>query len=212
MTKIFALLVMLTAGVGPAVEPEYVPAGERAYTIDLERDGFVNGKMDSDRMMIVRNCKLERDAAYLYSLMLEAADEDGITLRPIDCYRTYQEQDRAYNRACPIKEVPASAAPGATGVKKVRICSGPPVAPPGRSNHGWGRAVDFKDRYHTLTCYDTEYDWLRANAHRFGWVNPPWAACGLDTQEPWHWEFAGVTDPTLVEYIVVDYTLLPPLE
>ena len=37
---------------------------------------------------------------------------------------------------------------------------------------------------------------MQGNAHRFGWVHPDWAHCGMSTQEPWHWEFAGVTDPS----------------
>jgi hypothetical protein len=35
---------------------------------------------------------------------------------------------------------------------------------------------------------------MQGNAHRFGWVHPDWAHCGKVTQEPWHWEYAGVTD------------------
>ena len=33
----------------------------------------------------------------------------------------------------------------------MRVCSGPLTAPPGESNHGWGRAVDFKDNRNILT-------------------------------------------------------------
>jgi hypothetical protein len=39
---------------------------------------------------------------------------------------------------------------------------------------------------------------MQGNAYRFGWVHPDWATCGKRTQEPWHWEFAGVTDPLLL--------------
>ncbi|MGI9611016.1 MAG: hypothetical protein ACR2NL_12055, partial [Acidimicrobiia bacterium] len=59
--------------------PEYVPVGEEAYTLDLELDGYINGKMDNDRLMTFRGCKLERDAAYMYALMWAAADADGVT-------------------------------------------------------------------------------------------------------------------------------------
>ncbi len=81
MPKIFALLVVMLAGLAPGESPEYVAAGDVAYTLDLEVDGYVNGKMDPARLMTVEGCTLERDAAYLYSLMLAAADEDGIDLR-----------------------------------------------------------------------------------------------------------------------------------
>lgn len=219
MPKIFALVAVLIAGLGPGEAPEYVPAGTEAYSLDLELDGYRNGYMDPDRMMTVRGCTLERDAAYLFSLMLEAADEDGVRLGFKDCYRSFSTQASAYERRCPYVEEPVYGVDEETGAKiqvstrRVRQCSGPPVAPAGRSNHGWGRAVDFADRYGSiLTCYDSEFRWLQANAHRFGWVHPDWAHCGRDTQEPWHWEFAGVTDPTLVEYVRIDPALLPALE
>jgi len=218
MPKVIALLVVLIAGLGPGESPEYVPAGTEAYSVDLELDGYRNGRMDLDRMMTVNGCTLERDAAYLYSKMIDAANQDGIDLRHEDCYRSYTDQARAYERRCPVIENalftsdPETGAQVQTGVKKERECSGPPVAPAGASNHGWGRAVDFADRNGVLGCYDDEFHWLRNNAHRFGWVHPAWARCGLETQEPWHWEFAGVTDPTLVEYVRIDPSLIPALE
>jgi LAS superfamily LD-carboxypeptidase LdcB len=92
------------------------------------------------------------------------------------------------------------------------VCTGPPIAYPGTSNHGWGRAIDFKDRRNVLTCYDEEFLWLKNNAHRFGWVHPPWAHCGMETQEPWHWEYAGVTDPTLVQFVTIDPALMATAE
>lgn len=218
MPIVYALIVSLVAGLGPGETPEYAPAGKEAYTLDLELDGFVNGKMDADRMMTVSGCTLERDAAYLYSLMLEAAREDGVNLYAEDCYRSYNVQAAAYERRCPVVETPVYTRDSATGekvqsgTKKERECKGAPVAPAGRSNHGWGRAVDFATRYRVLSCYDEEFHWLKLNAHRFGWVHPEWAACGKKSQEPWHWEYAGVTDPSLVPYVSIDPSLVPDLE
>lgn len=217
MHSLFAL-VLLFAGLAPGEAPEYAPAGDQAYTIDLEVDGYRNGYMDSDRLMTVNRCTLERDAAYTYSLMMAGAEEDGVSLRPESCYRTYGQQDAAFNRRCPITEVPVyaesevSGGKVQTGSKMERVCTGPPTARAGQSNHGWGRAVDFGDRSGVLTCYDDEFLWLQRNAHRFGWVHPPWARCGMETEEAWHWEFAGVTAPVLVGYVNLDPTLLRAVE
>lgn len=218
MPIFLTLLVVLTAGLAPGEEPEYLPAGDEAYTADLEVDGYRNGRMDPARMMTVERCTLERDAAYLYSLMIAAAREDGVDLWHEDCYRTYEDQKSAYERRCPYVETelfgvdPETGERVQTGVKRARECSGPPVAPAGASNHGWGRAVDFATRYRVLSCYDEEFHWLKNNAYRFGWIHPDWAHCGKKTQEPWHWEFAGVTDPTLVAYVTIDPTLIPAME
>lgn len=218
MPIVYALLLAVFAGLAPGEQPEYAPAGVEAYTLDLELDGYRNGQMDPDRMMTVSGCTLERDAAYLYSLLLDAARDDGINLYAEDCYRSYNVQAAAYERRCPVVETPIYTFDAATGekvqsgTKKERECSGPPVAPAGRSNHGWGRAVDFATSYRVLSCYDEEFHWLKLNAHRFGWVHPDWAACGKSTQEPWHWEYAGVTDPQLVKFVAIDPTLVPELE
>ncbi|GAB2489797.1 hypothetical protein GCM10027063_33860 [Promicromonospora xylanilytica] len=60
------------------------------------------------------------------------------------------------------------------------------TATPGRSNHGWGLAVDI--------CADSyageRWDWLKAHAPEHGWDNPQWAQSGgSGPYEPWHWEF-----------------------
>jgi len=37
------------------------------------------------------------------------------------------------------------------------------------------------------------FDWLTANAGRFGWVHPPWAQPGGSKPEPWHWEYGAIS-------------------
>ena len=59
-------------------------------------------------------------------------------------------------------------------------------APPCISNHGWGLAADIN-----VGGFDSPaYKWLEANAHKYGYVNPPWAKPGGSKTEPWHWEYA----------------------
>lgn len=209
LALILSLISIFPAASATETAPiiDYVAAGEKAYATDLELDGYINGKMDKDRLMTFRGCTLERDAAYMYALMWSAADSDGVTLRTIDCYRTYNKQDAAYNRRCPYTSVakydidPVTGEKWKTGTRSVRICSGPPTARAGESNHGWGRAIDFGNRRgSTLDCRSEEFRWLQANSKRFGWVHPRWAWCDRDSLEPWHFEYAGVTDPTLVSY------------
>lgn len=211
-------IAILFSGLAAGETPEFAPAGDEAYSLDLELDGYRNGYMDSDRLMTINGCTLERDAAYTFALMYEAAERDGIRLRAESCYRTYSVQDRAYNRRCPLADVPVyadgdvSGGKVQTGTKKVRVCTGPPTARAGKSNHGWGRAIDFTDGRGVLTCYDEEFQWLQLNAHRFGWVHPGWARCGMPLEEAWHWEFAGVTAPILVGYVNLDPALLRTVE
>jgi hypothetical protein len=201
---IFTVLLAITTALAPLTTPDYVPAGEEAYTLDLEVDGYRNGRMPSDRLMTFDGCTLERDAAYMYALLMEAAERDGVRLGFEDCYRSYNSQRSSYDRRCPVVETPIFETDPLTGLSvqvgsnSERVCSGPPIAKAGHSNHGWGRAVDFTDGSGVLSCADEAFLWMQGNAYRFGWVHPDWATCGKRTQEPWHWEFAGVTDPLLL--------------
>lgn len=181
-------------------DEDYRPISDAAYTEDLAQVGYRNGDMPSIRMIDVNGCLLERDAAYTLSVMVEAARLDGVDLTPQECYRSFGSQSAAYDRRCPIVEEeivkidPETGEETVTGVKRSRSCSGPPTARPGRSNHGWGRAVDFGTGRRVLACRDAAFFWLQENASRFGWVHPDWATCGRATREPWHWEWGGVTE------------------
>lgn len=91
------------------------------------------------------------------------------------------------------------------------------AATAGRSIHGWGLAIDINvlvtgQRYATVddAFASPEYQWLTANAARWGWINPAWAkpvALGgnghggyvgdsAGNLEPWHWEWAAFLTPT----------------
>lgn len=204
-TLIFAVVLS-----GAPVSDGLVPAGEEALTIDLVLGDYVNGYMTKDRLMTYEGCTLERDAAYTYALMMEAARLDGVHLVPTDCYRTYWEQKAAYNSRCPYTDTavydrdPITGEKYQVGTKNVRVCTGPPTALPGRSNHGWGRAVDFSDGSGELRCKDRAFIWLQSNAQLFGWVHPPWAHCGQKTQEAWHWEYAGLDRADLLPVVTID--------
>lgn len=198
-----ALLVISLAAptaVAAVGDADYEPITDEAYVSDLQELGYRNGDMPSVRMIELGSCLMERDAGYTLSLMIEAAGIDGVGLYTNDCYRSYGAQASAYDRRCPIEEEEVTREDPATGettvvtVNKVRVCKGPPIARPGHSNHGYGRAVDFSSGYRTLTCQDAAFAWLQENAGRFGWVHPDWAHCGRVTQEPWHWEWGGVAE------------------
>ena len=70
--------------------------------------------------------------------------------------------------------------------QRLKRTRGRMAAPPGKSNHGWGLAVDFC----RSTVSGESQQWLIDNGVAFGWVNPNWAKRGgTGPFEPWHWEF-----------------------
>ena len=136
-----------------------------------------NGRLDPSTL-----CHVPYDAKQLLRCDAEAAwmklnavykAEWGEDI-PIDLsYRTYDEQ------------------------VKMREIYGGGAAIPGTSNHGWGTAVDLPDyREGGIGLewnYGTpKYEWMKANAPAFGWVNPSWAVQdGPGPHEPWHFEYVG---------------------
>ena len=89
--------------------------------------------------------------------MIADAKRDGVKIGITDSYRSYDEQVDLVRR-------------------KGLYSQGGLAATPGTSQHGWGLAVD-ADVTDPATL-----NWVRANAHRFGWVEAV-------PREPWHWEY-----------------------
>lgn len=68
----------------------------------------------------------------------------------------------------------------------VKAQKGGLAATPGKSNHGWGLAIDFCS---SMTS-GARWDWLNENAGTFGFENPAWARPGgSGPYERWHWEY-----------------------
>jgi len=63
------------------------------------------------------------------------------------------------------------------------------AATPGRSQHGWGRAVDLCGGVQQFGS--PEFEWLKQNSMSFAFVHPDWAEPDGSRPEPWHWEFRG---------------------
>ncbi|WP_456823799.1 M15 family metallopeptidase [Cellulomonas sp. P5_E12] len=70
--------------------------------------------------------------------------------------------------------------------RAVKAQKGGLAAAPGKSNHGWGLAVDL--------CQDqtsgVKWRWITENGPTYGWQNPAWAQPGgSGPHEKWHWEY-----------------------
>jgi cell wall-associated NlpC family hydrolase len=157
---------------GPSGSALRVECGNTVYppSYDGARQwgGYPNGLIPPSAMcpLGVAGHSLRCDAAAAYRAMSAAyAAASGSPICITDSYRAYASQVRLYGQK------PALA------------------AVPGTSNHGWGLAVDLcggVERYGTAP-----YNWLKANAGRFGFLHPDWAEPGNGREEPWHWEYAG---------------------
>lgn len=105
---------------------------------------------------------LRADAAIaFYRLNAAHVARFGSDLCVTDSYRSLSEQQSIYAQR-----------PGLAAV-------------PGRSLHGIGIAVDFCGGVQDYGS--ASYNWMVANAGRFGWYHPAWAQGSQF--EPWHWEY-----------------------
>src|SRR5690554_2822382 len=69
--------------------------------------------------------------------------------------------------------------------RRLKSLKGGLAATPGKSNHGWGLAVDLC----RTAVSGTSWQWLQDNGPTFGWFKPAWAKRGgSGPYEPWHWE------------------------
>lgn len=125
----------------------------------------LNGMLDDSALTPVTGSsgrgghKLNRMAADAYERMREAAEEDGVTWTISDSYRDYEEQVEVAK-------------------KKGIYGQGGLAATPGKSNHGWGSALDLN--LGKGEDYQKTLDWLKNNAEEFGF--------STISGEPWHWE------------------------
>lgn len=120
-----------------------------------------NGKLAAGQLKPIStgggNHKLNAEAADAYEKMVEAAKKEGVTWGITDSYRSYEAQVDVAKR-------------------KGLYSKGGLAATPGKSNHGWGSAVDLNFKVGT----GNPLNWLKNNASKFGFTNIP--------REPWHWE------------------------
>lgn len=156
----------------PSAKQTKVDAASRAITKtvlpgcdgEAPKGEASNGELPKDWLcdIGVGKHQLRTDAAVSFAKMNAAFKKDtGKELAVTDSYRSLESQISVAERK-----------PGF-------------AARPGTSNHGWGLALDLGGG--TQTGTGEQYEWLVANAKKYGWENPDWAK--RNSYELWHWEY-----------------------
>jgi rare lipoprotein A len=102
-------------------------------------------------------CRLWTPAANAYLKMKADAAKDKVYFSLESAYRSYEHQKELYDA--------------------YKQGKGASAAPPGKSDHGLGKAIDL---YPTAA-----QEWVRAKGRQYGWYWPP------ETGEPWHFVYVG---------------------
>ena len=158
------------AAAAAATGVPYVPGSATGGTCGAPSGADVNGFLSPSTLCplsVGGGHRLRTDAARAFEALSAARTAaSGAPLCVTDSYRDYAGQVSVFARK-----------PGL-------------AATPGRSQHGWGLAVDFCGG---VQGFGSEaHRWMQANAPAFGWVHPAWARQGGSRPEAWHWEYVGV--------------------
>jgi zinc D-Ala-D-Ala carboxypeptidase len=143
--------------------------------------------------------KMRKAAAQKYKEMTAAARSAGVVLVPISGFRSVKDQEQLF--------FTVGAQRNQTPAERASVS-----APPGRSEHHTGYAVDIGDAAAPSTNLNTNFEktkafqWLQANAARFSFElsfpkdNPQGVS-----YEPWHWRFVGDRDSLEIFYKAKNY-------
>lgn len=135
--------------------------------------------------------KMRPQAAKMLEMMFEDAAQNGHVLVAVSGYRSFDTQRLIYQRK--IKT--------AGSVEKAQLL----VAPPGTSEHQLGLAMDVgrrsSDKLNASFGRSKEGQWVRENAHRFGFIiryKAEWTDITGYADEPWHLRYVGVPHATAI--------------
>lgn len=128
----------------------------------------------ADDVVSVRGIQVHASIAGPVEDLLAAAEVDGVSLGGWG-WRSPDDQVRLRREHC-------GPSPYDVWAKPASQCD-PPTARPGQSLHERGLAIDFTCNGQSLTTGSGCFEWLQANAARFGLFNLP--------SEPWHWSTTG---------------------
>lgn len=147
-----------------------------------------------------------RQAAYeSYKKMYTAAKADGINFTIRSATRNFNYQKGIWERKWTGKtkveggqDLSKTTKPTAERAKKILLYS----SMPGTSRHHWGTDIDlnsFNNKYFETGKGLREYEWLQANAAKYGFCQP-YSPKGTERphgyeEEKWHWSYLPIAQP-----------------
>lgn len=171
-------------------------------------------------LVAVDGLQLERRSADAFYRMQQAARLDGIELRPVSAYRSFERQAAIWNgkmlgqRAVydhQQQRIDIHQLTGFARLEAVLLYS----ALPGASRHHWGTDLDVFDAAAVPKDYqpqllETEYQgtgpfvhlsqWLTKHAGDFGFFRPYYHYLGGVAAEPWHLSYQPLAEAYLQQF------------
>lgn len=125
--------------------------------------------------------ELHWHAATAWNCLKLAAYFDGISLDHVGAYRTLGQQTTLFKQRYSLTPQGRNITRKLNGQTYYLRDGFAPASTPGKSNHGWGLAIDVAD------CSGDRLAWLLAgNAEKFGWF---WSVANGPQAEQWHLQY-----------------------
>lgn len=175
---------------GTIDNPTIITISETDWHLTLVNSGYrIPSDYEPDLVYVCGSSeRLDKKVAEHYEKMYAAAEKDGIKLTPCSGYRSYELQERNYNRKIEFFEGQGFS------TEEAKVKAATIIMPPGSSEHNLGYAMD-------IICVEEwfegteEFKWLQENASDYGFI----MRYPKDKQditkviyEPWHWRYVGV--------------------
>ena len=146
---------------------------------------------DLEPIDIKYSCKdkyLRHEARINFEKLSKEAKKKGFNIIAVSTYRSYEYQDKLYNNYVLDK-----------GAYYANMAS----ARAGHSEHQTGLAVDVADKSLEYDNFENtkEFDWMKNNAHKYGFIlRYPKASFHITgfKHEPWHYRYVGIDIATYI--------------
>ena len=142
---------------------------------------------------------LRRETYEAFILMEAAAKSEGVQLTIISATRNFFQQKAIWERKWQAESAISSEVERA---KKILLYS----SMPGTSRHHWGTDIDLNDLNNSYFESGEGlkiYNWLKANAKKYGFCQPYTSKAEGRTgyeEEKWHWSYTPLSNQFLIEY------------
>ncbi len=175
---------------GTINNPSIITISDTDWHLTLVNSGYrIPADYEPDLVYVCGSSeRLDKKVAEHYEKMYAAAEKDGVKLTPCSGYRSYELQERNYNRKIEFFEGQGYS------TEEAKVKAATIIMPPGSSEHNLGYAMD-------IVCVEEwfegteEFKWLQKNAADYGFI----MRYPKDKQditkviyEPWHWRYVGV--------------------
>lgn len=131
---------------------------------------------------------LRKEARIAFEKLSKAAAKENYSIIAVSTYRSFEYQENLFKKYVQEK-----------GRKYALNCS----AKPGHSEHQTGLAVDVEgsNKDYNLFAESPEFNWMRDNAHKFGFIlRYPKGKENITgfKYEPWHYRYVGIDIATII--------------